>query len=112
MPKQMISFEEFSGIYNLMVEIPLKQDESDNSYFKRIQSCGTVRSRRTLQLIKRAKEDTDSPKAAYSLYKELSRERKHPKNESIQQEMDLGGYEQAEDTPHRKLRYVIEIYEY
>ena len=112
MAKQMISLEEFSGIYNLMVAVPFKHEESDNAYFKRIQACGTGRSRRTLQLIKRAKEDTDCLKDAYSLYKVLSRERKHPKNEFIQHEMDLSCHETPETTPQRKLKYVIEIYEY
>ena len=114
MAKQMIQIEEFSRIYNLIVAVPIKKDESDNKYFQRLLVCGAGRSRRTLQLIVRAMKDTDCVDDAYALYKELSRERKHQKKKAGQQKMDLTDHETTEDNPPRKLKYMIEIaiYEY
>ena len=74
MAKQMISFDEFSEIYNLMNAVPIKSGEAHNAYYKRLNACGTKRSRTTLQNIEQSKKDTDTVEQAYVRYKEITRE--------------------------------------
>ena len=94
MAKPMIQFDEFRSIFNIMDSVKPLDNEPYNKYFVRLHDdYGVSRSRTSLQTITKAKKASpNDEKAAYEMYKKLSkgRQRNRKEKEKLKQiEMDL-----------------------